>query len=39
MEVFSSLDDSAIKSLAEQMEISTYKKGQTIIEYGIVDDT
>lgn len=39
MKIFQQLDDATIKELAEEMTISTYKKGDTIIEYGKIDDS
>ena len=33
------MDDASIKELAEEMMVSTYKKGENIIEFGKIDET
>lgn len=39
MKLFQKIDDAAIKELAEEMFVNTYKMGDTIIEFGTNDET
>lgn len=39
MELFRHMDDASIEALAEEMLLSTYKKGEIIIEFGKIDDS